>query len=86
VLEQRLRARSEDSEEVIERRLGEAAEEIRNYGRYDYVLINRDLEQSVRRLRAVVEAERLRRNRMESQIQPVLATFGSSLTVGARGE
>ena len=36
ILEQRLRSRSEDSEEVIQRRLREAAEEIRNYSQYDY--------------------------------------------------
>ena len=38
ILEQRLRSRSEDSEEVIQRRLREAAEEIGNYSQYDYVL------------------------------------------------
>src|SRR5580658_9491074 len=38
VLEQRLRTRSQDTEPVIERRLNEAAEEIRNYPQYDYVL------------------------------------------------
>ena len=38
VLEERLRARSQDSETVIERRLKEAAEEIRNYSQYDYLL------------------------------------------------
>src|SRR4051794_31210440 len=43
VLEQRLRLRSEDREEVIARRLKDAAEEIRRYEDYDYVLINRDL-------------------------------------------
>src|SRR6516162_4433636 len=46
ILEQRLRARGEDRDEVIERRLREAAEEIGNYHAYDYVLINRDLAES----------------------------------------
>src|SRR5579862_4371583 len=46
ILEQRLRARGEDREEVIERRLRAAADEIRNYQAYDYVLINRDLADS----------------------------------------
>ena len=46
ILEQRLRARGEDREDVIERRLRDAAEEIRNYSRYDYILINRDLDES----------------------------------------
>ncbi len=47
ILEQRLRARSEDSKEVIQRRLRDAAEEIRNYSQYDYVLINHRVESSV---------------------------------------
>ncbi|MEO7146086.1 MAG: guanylate kinase, partial [Bryobacteraceae bacterium] len=46
VLEHRLRARGEDSDAVVERRLREAAEEIRNYAQYDYVLVNRQLEES----------------------------------------
>src|SRR6266545_3350334 len=43
ILEQRLRARGEDRDEVIDRRLREAAEEIRRYHDYDYILVNRDL-------------------------------------------
>jgi guanylate kinase len=75
ILEQRLRARGEDRDEVIERRLKEAAEEIRNYGAYDYVLINSDLEESVVVLSAIVRAERARRSRIEDRIKPILATF-----------
>ena len=75
ILEHRLRARGEDREEVIERRLREAAEEIRNYHTYDYILVNRDLDQSDRTLNAIVSAERVRRARMEDQIRPILDTF-----------
>jgi guanylate kinase len=75
ILEQRLRARSEDSDAVIERRLKDAAREIRNYGQYDYVLINNDLKSSSLSLEAIVRAERLRRERMETQIRPILDTF-----------
>ena len=75
ILEQRLRARSEDRDDVIERRLREAAEEIRNYNAYDYVLINRDLCESDRVLSAIVCAERVRRSRIEDQIRPILETF-----------
>lgn len=75
ILEQRLRARSEDSDEVIERRLRDAAREIRNYGQYDFVLINNDLQSSSDSLAAIVRAERLRRERMETQIRPILGTF-----------
>ena len=75
ILEQRLRARSEDRDDVIERRLRGAAEEIRNYNDYDYVLINRDLCESDRILNAIVHAERVRRTRIEDQIRPILDTF-----------
>jgi guanylate kinase len=75
ILEQRLRARGEDREDVIERRLRDAAEEIRDYNRYDYVLVNRDLDESDATLSAIVRAERVRRTRMEEQIRPILDTF-----------
>ena len=74
-LETRLRARSEDAEEVIERRLRGASREIRNYSAYDYVLVNQDVEKSVDTLAAIVKAERVRRSRMERQVQRILATF-----------
>ncbi len=74
-LEERLRARSEDAEEVIQRRLREAAREIRDYTAYDYVLVNEDLEESADTLASIVKAERVRRARMEGRIKPILATF-----------
>lgn len=75
VLEQRLRARGEDREEVIQRRLHDAAGEIGNYRAYDYVVINRDLNESESLLCAIVRAERVRRTRVEDQIEPILETF-----------
>ena len=75
VLEERLRARSQDSEPVIKRRLHEAAEEIRNYSLYDYVLVNREVEASVDTLKSIVKATRSRRDRMEREIRPILETF-----------
>ncbi len=60
-LEERLRKRSEDSDEVIERRLDTATREIENYQRYNYILINDQLEDSIKLLRAVVRGERLLR-------------------------
>jgi guanylate kinase len=74
-LEKRLRARSEDSEEVIARRLDGAAAEIGNYGAYDYVVVNRDLESSVDALASIVKAERVRRTRMEGEVRAILGTF-----------
>jgi guanylate kinase len=75
VLEERLRARSQDSEAVILRRLHDAAEEIRNYKLYDYVLVNREVAASVDTLVAIVKAARSRRDQMEKEIRPILDTF-----------
>jgi len=57
-LEWRLRKRSEDAEEVIQRRLVTATREIANYDKYNYILINDKLEESIESLRAIVLAER----------------------------
>jgi guanylate kinase len=61
-LEERLRKRSEDREEVIQRRLITASREIQNYDRYNYILVNDLLDESSKNLQAVVQSERLRRS------------------------
>ena len=60
-LEWRLSNRSEDSADVIQRRLTAAAREIEQYDKYDYVLINDNLEEACEKLRAIVLSERLSR-------------------------
>ncbi|MDQ6676404.1 MAG: guanylate kinase [Acidobacteriota bacterium] len=75
ILEQRLRARSEDPDPVIARRLANAASEIRNYDCYDYVVINDDLDRSAATLAGIVKAERARRTRILDKIRPILKTF-----------
>jgi guanylate kinase len=57
-LEERLRKRSEDREDVIQRRLVTASREIENYDRYNYILVNDRLEDSIELLRSIVRAER----------------------------
>ena len=74
-LEQRLRARSEDSGDVIRRRLEDAAAEIRNYKAYDYVIVNAEVEESARNLRSIIRAERVKRERMDSKVDAILRTF-----------
>jgi guanylate kinase len=61
-LESRLRKRSLDAEEVIQRRLVTASREIENYQKYDYILINDRLEESIEALMAILLAERLKRS------------------------
>ncbi len=61
-LESRLRNRSLDAERVIERRLATAAREIENYGKYDYILVNDRLEDSIELLKSILLAVRLQRS------------------------
>jgi guanylate kinase len=60
-LEKRLRERGQDSEEKIQRRLDEASREIENYGKYDYILVNDRLDDSVKALEAILLSERYKR-------------------------
>lgn len=60
-LEWRLRSRGLDAEEVIQRRLVTASREIENYSKYEYILVNDRLEESVESLKAILFAERIRR-------------------------
>jgi guanylate kinase len=62
-LKTRLERRAEDTPEVIARRLDNAREEIAQWGGYDYVLVNDDLQRTYEELRAILAAERLRRER-----------------------
>jgi len=75
VLEQRLRGRSKDSEEAIQRRLQVAREEVAAFADYDYVVINDELTSAVDRLRSIVIAERARLRRMRPQAEEIVRTF-----------
>ncbi len=63
-LEERLKARAQDSDNVVARRMAGASNEIRAWDKYDYVLINFDVDQSVAAVHAVLVAERLKRSRL----------------------
>lgn len=62
-LEQRLKSRNMDSPEVVARRMAKAADEISHWPEYDYVIVNHDVDESYTELKAVITAERLRRER-----------------------
>jgi guanylate kinase len=62
-LEARLRARAQDSAAVVAARMAKSTEEMSHWSEYDYVIVNRDIEDSVAQVRAIVTAERLRRKR-----------------------
>jgi guanylate kinase len=73
-LKSRLIRRAEDSDAVIAERLRNAAEEFLHWNEYDYILVNRDLDKSFARLRAILTAERLKQVKM-----PNLESFVSKL-------
>jgi guanylate kinase len=64
-LEKRLRVRGLDSAEVIQRRLANASREIENYSKYDYILVNDCLPDSIDALTSILLAERLQRSGVE---------------------
>ena len=68
-LEKRLRTRSLDAEEVIQRRLVTASREIEKYDKYDYILVNDRLEESIDALKSILLAERLKRSGAQAQGQ-----------------
>jgi guanylate kinase len=75
VLEQRLRGRSKDTEEQMQRRLLTAREEASSYTDYDYVVVNDDLESTMIRLQEIIAAERSRTHRMKKIAEGIIRTF-----------
>jgi guanylate kinase len=62
-LEGRLRTRAQDTDEVIHARMAKAADEMSHWAEYDYVVINREIDEAFAQLRAILAAERLKRER-----------------------
>ena len=62
-LRKRLERRAQDSKGTIDKRLKNARVEMEHFAEYDYVIINRDLEESVQKVRTILAAARLERTR-----------------------
>jgi len=62
-LERRLHRRAQDSHAVIAGRMAKAADEMSHWAEYDYVVVNRDLDQAFANIQAILAAERLKRER-----------------------
>jgi guanylate kinase len=75
VLEQRLRGRSKDSEDAIQRRLQVARGEVAAFAEYDFVIVNDELTAAVDQLRGIVIAERARLQRMRAGAEGIVRTF-----------
>jgi guanylate kinase len=63
-MSKRLQSRGQDSEEVIKRRMKDADGQMRQTHKYDYVILNRQLEDSMYKLRTILGAERMKRHRL----------------------
>ena len=77
-LESRLHARGQDTIDVVSDRMGKSRNEISHWAEYDYVLVNEELETCEKQLRAVITAERLRRDRqpgLMSRVRKLNAEF-----------
>ena len=62
-LERRLHTRAQDDEKVIRARMAKASDEMSHWAEYDYVVVNRDLDRAFEEVRAILAAERLKRER-----------------------
>lgn len=74
-LERRLRSRNTEDEVAIQRRLRQSVEDVSNVHRYQFVIVNDNLEEAYSRLRSIFVADRSRLSRMESSLEPILASF-----------
>ena len=76
-LEKRLLTRAQDPKDIVAQRMAKAADEMSHYAEYDYVVINRNIGTSLDRIKAILTAERLKRDR-----QPGLSDFVKALREG----
>ncbi len=63
-LERRLRGRGQDSEEVVQKRMARAADEMSHWSEYDYVLVNRDINDTIAQVQSILQTERMKRTRL----------------------
>jgi guanylate kinase len=76
-LEERLKTRAQDSDEVVRARMAKSSDEMSHWPEYDYVFVNHDIAESVRLVQAILAAERVRRGRLRG-----LADFVNRLRTG----
>lgn len=72
ILEQRLRQRAQDDETTIAARMEEARSEMSHYHEFDYLIINEDFQTALEELKAIIQAERQSRTRMQQQFKRIL--------------
>ncbi len=73
VLQQRLKNRGQDSDDVIARRMQDAVNEMRHYQEFDYLVVNDDFQQALVELKSIIVANRLVIQRQQQKLKPLLA-------------
>lgn len=72
ILAERLRGRQTDEEEVIKRRLGQALNEIKLIGEYDYYVVNDNIEDTFRKVKGIMEAES---HKVPERVKPIISNY-----------
>ncbi|MBF6650539.1 guanylate kinase [Methylobacter sp. BlB1] len=72
ILQQRLRSRGQDDEQIIARRMRDAVAEISHYDEFDYLIVNDVFEQALAELKSILIANRLTRQRQQHHLEPLL--------------
>ena len=75
VLEQRLRSRGQDSEEIIAKRMRAAVAEMQHFAEYDYLVVNDVFEQALSELKSIVIARRLKADRQQKQLAGLITAL-----------
>lgn len=78
ILEQRLKNRGQDDEQVIARRMRDAVTEMRHHDEFDYILVNDSFERALGELKSIVIANRLRKDRQQLKLKDLLTQLLSS--------
>ena len=63
-LDRRLHSRAQDPDEVVAARMARAPDEMSHYAEYDFIIINQDIDDSIRKVQAILDSERIRRRRL----------------------
>jgi len=77
-LERRLKERKQDNEVTIQKRMSKASDEMSHYAEYDYILVNKDFDETVKRILSILQAERLKHHR-QINTQEIVKDLRSSL-------
>ena len=75
ILQQRLRGRGQDDEQIIERRMRDAVAEMRHYDEFDYLVVNDVFEQALTELKHIIKANRLTRRRQQLVLRHLLSSL-----------